>query len=390
MKINDIYTTVLVEANVASKIKDPNIMRSIRIAVNNDPTIPYNKLGQLGKRPDDQQAVKFLSDVIDAALSNTEFGDIAKTNKYDMWLIKKYMAGAVDYEDIVGEADTLAKFHALGKANALKPEHTDINKFRDLQQLSRIISGNYRNELARLKDEEKLKQMKKDKRDIVLINDGEIFVSIPLNYGACYFFNNGFGVSASYCTGSSSGQHWVNTYMPQGLILNIFNIQSPNEDVSKYQIHAATNQIKSASQSYTNSTDKIFAAAYPGLLPRIAEELIANAEAINKASQDIKPGGYDVHEEIKLLKAKFPLSMQKEEKEPETAAPTTDPYDHIRVGNNVVVDFGEDEENEDDNGIQGETVEILEVMNNYGQARVQDDWGDIHILSQEYLVPARA
>jgi len=318
MKISDItktktVETKLVEANVASKIKDPNIMRAIRIAVHNDDTIPVNMLHKLGKRPTDEHATKFLSDVIDSALSNTEYGDISKINKYDMWLVRKYVIGAVDYEDIVGEADTLALFHVLGRSRVLDAKYSDINRFTDLQHLSRVLNTTYRQAISQFKDEAKLKQMKKNKKDIVLINDGEIFVSIPLNYGACYFFNNGFGIKASYCTGSSSGETWINKYMPQGLILNVFNIKNPNEDYSKYQIHAPTNQIKSASQAHKNSKDSMFAKYYPGLMKKIIEAMKEKSEIINKASQDIKPGGYDVHREAQLLAEKFPLSYASEE-----------------------------------------------------------------------------
>jgi hypothetical protein len=308
MRVGEFHFSNLTEANVAAKIRDENMQKILLYAVLNDETIPANKLHMLGKKPTPEKAVQFLSQVIDQALENTMYGDISKTNKYDMWLINRYAQGFIDYEDIDGEADTLGAFHALGKRNLLRPEDKDINKFDDLQELRYEINNKYEQEIANLKDKERLKKIKRNKKDLVLINDGEVFVSIPFNYSACYYFNNGFGINANYCTGSSNGEYWFKNYSQNGVILNIFNIKEPNNDTSKYQIHAATDQIKSASQSHSYSRDEVFAETYPGLMQRIFAAMKENAVTINEMSKDITPGGYNVDREIQLLKKKFPLS----------------------------------------------------------------------------------
>ncbi len=376
MRAKELHFTNLSEANVASKIRDEKTQKTLMYAVLNDETIPASKLHLLGKKPTPEQAVKFLSDVIDQVLSNTFYGDISKTNKYDMWLINRYVQGFIDYEDISGEADTLGAFHALGKRNVLDPEHNDINKFDDLQELSRIVNSRYRYELDKMKDEDRLKEMKKNKKDIILINDGEIFVSIPFNYGACYFFNNGFGVNATYCTGSSNGEYWFKNYTPNGIMINVFNIKEPNEDTSKYQLHASSGQIKSASQSPGNSRDAVFAEKYPGLMQKIFAAMRANADTIREMSLDIRAGGYDVEREIQLLEAKFPKSAASKE-------PGEEEQQGFKVGDKVHINDSDGDETLED--LIGETLEILSIEQGGGYITVQDDWGNRHVVNADMI-----
>ena len=167
-----------------------------------------------------------LSDIIDNSLANSSYGDISRDGKYDQWLVRQYANGAMDYEDLTGEgADALGAFKALGRRGVLKPFHQDINKFRSLRQLITVIMGRgspYQAALQSMRDEATLNKMKRDKREVVLIDDENFYVTIPLNYGACYYFNNALGVRASFCTGSSSTS-WFGRYAGEGPMIDILN-----------------------------------------------------------------------------------------------------------------------------------------------------------------------
>jgi len=315
-----IIKDIINEANAYKKVNEPRLKKMIALAVMHDGTFPRKALASLGKNPKDDDVVKLLSDLIDRSLSNTNYGDISRDGKYDQWLLKKYADGAIDYEDLTGEgADALGAFKTLSIRGLLNPQHQDINKIRTIRQLVSLLASNsYAPILRRLKDEEKIKQLKKDKKDIVLIDDDRFYVAIPLNYGACYVFNNEVGIQASFCTGSSS-TNWFYRYAADGPMIDVLDKKNIDNVFGKWQIHAPTNQIKDAKQDY-NSTDSNFAKLFPGLLKRICDAMNQKKVLINELSSQMVnpdrpnvpmvPSGYDVDVAITQIKNKFPLSYE--------------------------------------------------------------------------------
>ena len=166
--------------------------------------------------------------------------------------------------------------------------------------------------------------MKKEKKDIVLIDDERFYVSIPLNYGACYVFNNEIGVPASFCTGSSTTS-WFYRYAMDGPMIDVLDKNNINDNLGKWQLHAPTNQIKTADQG-RDSRDEIFAKLFPGLLQRICNVMLEKKTEINNLSKQMTypdsdrilvPNGYDVNREVEELKRTFPLSYNSKAPEEE-------------------------------------------------------------------------
>ena len=185
----------------------------------------------------------------------------------------------------------------------LKPEHQDFNKFRSLKQLQAIVrTREYRDELARIKDAETIEKHKRDRKEIVVLDDEKFLAVIPLNYGSCYTFNNSAGFQASFCTGSSSGARWFERYSPEGPIISILDKENTEDENSKWQIHAPTGQMNNGNQTITYSRgDAKVAELFPGLMRKVAAGMMSNAEEIRAASKDIKPGGYDVTAAVQEL-----------------------------------------------------------------------------------------
>lgn len=304
-----IVKEILTES-LATKVTDPKTKKLLPIALMHDATLPFNLLSMVGKRPTEEQALNFLEQIITKSVNNSEYGDPEIINKYGPWLVRQYSNGVLNYEDINGEIDTLGKFYALSRRGWLKPEHNDLNRFPNLTKLSMVLSANYAPMLRKIADEEKLQRMKKTAKAFTIIDDDNYLAQIPLSYGACYLFNNAMGVPASYCTGSSS-THWFDSYAKDGIILQVFNKKKPNLDTSKYQIHAPSNQIKSASQSGSNSGDSKFAKNFPGLLPKILEELSLKATEFKRVAAEVG-FNYNVKSQIDKIAKLMPKSMQQE------------------------------------------------------------------------------
>jgi len=322
MKLNQI----VLEANVAAKLKDPKTIKMLSIAMRHDGTLPKAKVAALGPRPTDDEVLKLWSELLDASLQTTDYGDISQDGKFDEWLTRMYINGVADYEDINGEGgDALGAWKALSVRGKLQEPHQDFNKFKNLRQIQAIIQNrSYRDELNKIKDAEVIEKHKREKKETTLIDDERFLVTVPYNYGSCYNFNNAHGFNASFCTGSSSGATWFNRYADDGPIISVFDKANGDDVNGKWQIHAPTNQINNGNQ--TIRKDEKFAELFPGLMKRIADAIQANADELKKNSTEIVSGGYDASKAVSDLKNKFPMSYNSGEPEAEPEA-EQDPND---------------------------------------------------------------
>ena len=316
MKLNQI----VLEANVAAKLKDPKMVKMLSIAMRHDGTLPKDRVAKLGPKPSDDEIVKLWSDLLDSSLSSTDYGNLSTDGKFDEWLTRMYVNGVADFEDINGEGgDALGAWKALSIRGKLSEKDQDFNKFKNLRQIQQIVqSRDYRDELRRIKDAEVIEKHKREKKETVLIDDDRFLITLPYNYGACYNFNNAHGFNASFCTGSSSGQRWFERYAPEGPIISIFDKQNQDDENGKWQMHAPTGQMNNGNQSVSYSSgDKKFAELYPGLMKEIIAAVKSKAEEIKTNSVDIVRGGYDVNAAIAEIKSKLPASYASEKEEPE-------------------------------------------------------------------------
>ena len=325
MKLNQI----VLEANVAAKLKDPKMVKMLSIAMRHDGTLPKDRVAKLGPKPSDDEVVQLWSDLLDSSLSSTDYGNLSTDGKFDEWLTRMYVNGVADFEDINGEGgDALGAWKALSIRGKLAEKHQDFNKFKNLRQIQQIVqSRDYRDELRRIKDAEVIEKHKREKKETTLIDDERFLITLPYNYGACYNFNNSHGFNASFCTGSSSGQRWFERYSPEGPIISIFDKQNQDDENGKWQMHAPTGQMNNGNQSLSYSSgDKKFAELYPGLMKEIIAAVKSKAEEIKANSVDIVRGGYDVNAAIAEIKSKLPASYASEKEEPE-AEPEDDAND---------------------------------------------------------------
>lgn len=303
----------LTEANVARKINDPKTMKMLRLAIRHDGSIPKHKLAALGPRPSDEEILELWSELLDDSLSNTDFGNISRDGKFDLWLTRLYINGHADFEDINGEGgDALGAWKALSRRDSLKPEHQDFNQFKTLKQIQKVVrDSEYRDVLRKARDAAQIAIHKRDKKESVLINDERFLVTLPYNFGACYVFNKEAGFDASFCTGSSQGLHWFQRYAPDGPVISVFDKENPDERNGKWQMHAPTGQMNNGNQTIVRTQgDMTFAELFPGLLKRIIAAIQSKSEEIQQNSIELTRdgNGYDIDKATQQLKQAFPYS----------------------------------------------------------------------------------
>jgi hypothetical protein len=306
----------VVEANVAAKIKDPGMIKRIAIAWRHDSTLPPNMLSKLGPRATDDQIVKAWSEVLDKTLSDTDYGDLSRDGKFDDWLTRMYADGRAEYEDINGEGgDALGAWKQLSIRSLLAPADQDLNRFSNLKQIQRIVrKPEYRQALEKIKNAEKLEKIKRDAKSITVLDNDKYQVTIPLNFGACYMFNNGVGHNSNFCTGSSSGTDWYPRYAKDGIMIDVLDKANADNEDGKWQLHAVTNQIVNSIQDRRhdrNYNDEKFAKLFPGLLKQIGDAIMQQAEAVKQGTK------HDAAHEVQLLQQKFPQAWNSAPPEPE-------------------------------------------------------------------------
>jgi hypothetical protein len=318
----------LLEADITDRIaRDPQRSKQLNIAWKHDKSLPHDIVARLGPKPDERALAKAWSDMLEKVLERTNYGDLSRDMKYADWLTKLYTSGAADWEDISGEGgDALGAWHALSTRSLLTPQDQDLNKFKTLGNLYNRIrrQGSYNDELARIKNATEIAKMKKDAKDVVLVDDDKYWAAIPMNYGACYVFNNSGHIS-NFCTGGSSGANWFKNYAPNGPIVTVVDKANINDENGKWQFHAPTSQMVNSVQDrrYDREwNDEQFATRFPGLMRKIVTSMAAQDDAIRDMSTQTLGKPYNVASAISQIKDKFPKSYASRAKdEPDTAEP---------------------------------------------------------------------
>jgi len=332
----------LLEADITDRItRDPQRSKMLNIAWKHDKSLPHDIVARLGPKPDERALAKAWSDMLERVRERTNYGDLSRDMKYADWLTKLYTSGAADWEDISGEGgDALGAWHALSTRSLLKPQDQDLNKFKTLGNLYNRIrrQGHYNDELTRIKNANEIAKMKKDARDVVLVDDGKYWAAIPMNYGACYVFNNSGHIS-NFCTGGSSGANWFKNYAPDGPIVTVVDKANINDENGKWQFHAPTSQLVNSVQDrrYDRDwNDEQFATRFPGLMRKILKSMLAHKAEIEAMSKETLGKPYNVNQALEQIRNKFPKSYASRAKdEPEGDEPEAQleiiPDSHLTV-----------------------------------------------------------
>ena len=353
----------LLEADITDKIaRDPQRSKQLSIAWKHDKHLPHDVVARLGPKPDDRALAKAWSDMLEKTLERTNYGDLSRDFKFADWLTRLYTSGAADWEDIGGEGgDALGAWNALSTRGLLKPQDQDLNKFKTLKALyNRIVRVNtYSSELQRIKNAAQIAMMKKDSKDVVLVDDDKYWAAIPMNYGACYVFNNSGHIS-NFCTGGSSGANWFKNYAPGGPIVTVVDKANINDENGKWQFHANTNQLVNSVQDrrYDRDwNDEQFAARFPGLMRKIVQSMIAHDDDIRVMSQETLGKPYNVAQAVSEIKTKFPKSYASRAKddpatdaEPEPELLSAVPESHLTIDEDLRQYLAPDFENRTDAG----------------------------------------
>lgn len=223
-------------------------------------------------------------DNMNAILAGIEDRDPSPNKQYTPWLARMYVksGGAVGMEDL-NRGDLLGAFDIAKKRRMVKPEHSDINRFKWYTDFEDAMEHHYNNFEDLDADQRPEGTAKK------VYNDENVTIVVPEDEAAACKY----GRNTRWCTASTRGQNMFDAYNRQGK-LYILIPKKPKYEGEKYQLHFSSN-------SYMDENDDpvdvmwLLHDRFPGLKdffvqlePELKEKILfAPDEEIQKAIESV-------------------------------------------------------------------------------------------------------
>lgn len=181
---------------------------------------------------------KFLNELAEDALRQLEEVDPTTNKKYTQWLGRLFASDpATKLEDITSTiAEYLHKFNTLSRKKLLKPEHGDINRFKNLKAFMDTL------------DQYELPEDDSNKgKATKAYSDNDVTVIIPEDEAAACQY----GRQTRWCTAATRGINYFDQYNKDGP-LYILIPKSPNHQGEKYQLHFPSQQFMNENDEQQN------------------------------------------------------------------------------------------------------------------------------------------
>lgn len=184
------------------------------------------------------------------ALEQLEQADPTTNKKYTQWLARMLASDPrTKLEDMKSTvAEYLHKFNILSRKKLLKPDQTDINRFKDIKTFMNVLDQ------YELPEEDQAKG-KAEK----LYSDDTVTVIHPEDQTAAC----AYGRQTRWCTAATRGINYFDNYNAQGP-LYILIPKSPKHEGEKYQLHFPSASFMDENDNSV-SLSKLISDRFPGL-----------------------------------------------------------------------------------------------------------------------------
>lgn len=192
-------------------------------------------------------------EVLNALLDAIEQSDPTTNKSYTPWLVKMYAKGNLKIEDM-NRMGYLDLFDEAKRRRLLKPEHTDIGRFKTYRDFEDVMQYEYASKIPNKETTSKGKYR-------VVWEDDSIRVIWPQDEeAACYY-----GRGTRWCTAATKGENFFDTYNSSGPLYIILP-KKPRYIGEKYQFHFDTNQFMDENDAPVGAEMYSLFQLYPGLM----------------------------------------------------------------------------------------------------------------------------
>ena len=185
--------------------------------------------------------------------------DPTNNNSMTKWLSKIYLSPESNFivpEDTNQIKADLTKYMKLKNQKRLKPEHSNLDAFKTLDDLYNAIESY--EDVTSKKEQKKI--AKHEGADTIIKEPGFMVVHTKTYEANCHY-----GKGTKWCTAGTEGEdgkNYFDDYNKQGPLYAIFAGQGVNQ--KKYQFHYESDQFLNARDKDVNSTDIALLSKYPG------------------------------------------------------------------------------------------------------------------------------
>jgi hypothetical protein len=338
MNFEELEEDILTEAAALTKgsqrvMNDKKLVMNLADAVRDDAAshphnFPPNSKKTFQKASDEEVAQWFLENIDKIEKEGYEGTIYSRDGVYADWIVRRYIAGSHNWEDLIGVMNmNLRDWTLLKNRNMLDPNHRDVPKFNSVRDIGKYMTTHYADKLEKIRDAAKNAARNKMAKSVKLVDNEDYRIYTTLNRAA----GCALGLGTQWCTANSVSSTNYHNYAGRGMLFQLFPyvkeekdgeiINATDEegkpilnDKTKYQFDAGGKDFSPNFMDITDTPVKPAQVAqkFPYLYTDLAKALKANKTKMEAAfkemsadptlqADDFKIKTYEIDEEIQKL-----------------------------------------------------------------------------------------
>ena len=272
------------------------------------------------KASDDDVAKWFLEQIDKIEREGYEGTIYSRDGAYNEWIVRRYIAGSHNWEDLIGVMNmNLRDWSLLKNRNMLEPGHTDVPKFNSVRDVGKYMSTHYHDKLADIRNAAALAAVKKQSKTAKIVDNEDYKIYTVFNWAGARTVGNG----TQWCTANSTNNTNYNNYSKNGMLFQLFpknpeTVDKVGSVVQKRTTGPEKYQFDAGSGSFNDiADDRVPAAIISKKFPYLYSDLVSGLNqhkeqlqaAVDEMSSDEKMNTpetkvkhYNIEDEIKKLK----------------------------------------------------------------------------------------
>ena len=216
-------------------MNDKKLVKTLAATVRDDAdfhphSFPAGMDRKFSKAPDEEVAHWFLQSLDDIERRGYEGNVYSRDGVNSDWIVKTYLAGTSNWEDVVGNLNmVLNSWYLLKNRNQLEPQHKELSQFKSINQLNSTIQHHYGPALKAAADAAKKNALRKTSKTIPLVDNDDYKIQVPLNRIGSMLIADGAG----WCTANAEyAGHW-NHYANRAMLFVVLPYEQDEETGEK-------------------------------------------------------------------------------------------------------------------------------------------------------------
>ena len=228
-ELDQLLEAFLTEAAALTKgsqrvMNDKNLVANLADAIRDDASSNPGAFAagfskQAKRLPDEELAHWFLENLDKIEAAGYEGTIYSRDGAYSEWIVRRYIAGSHNWEDITGVMNmNMRDWTILKNRNMLDANHRDIPKFNSVRDLGRYMTLHYNDKLEQVRDAVKNAERNKKAKTIKVVDNDDYKIFVTLNRAAAC----AVGLGTQWCTANSNIDAHFHRYAGEAFLFQMF------------------------------------------------------------------------------------------------------------------------------------------------------------------------